>query len=262
MVMEQFRLDDKIAVVSGGGKGIGAGIARGLAEAGAHVVIASRTRDDLLAVASEIESFGRSALTVVVDLSNREGMAHLVDCAIERFGAIDIVVNNVGGSRPSPIMQLSEDAFRTALEWNVVTAFNLSQLAIPHLLQRPGASIVNIASAAGRFASRGFVAYSTAKAAMMQLTRTLAADLAPKIRVNCVAPGAILTDALKTVLGNEVIHSALITNTPMKRIGTVEDVAAAAIFLASPAASYITGRILEVDGGIQTSNLPLPIPDL
>ena len=133
--------------------------------------------------------------------------------------------------------------------------------AVPHMLDAGGGSIVNIASAAGRHASRGFTAYGTAKAAMIQLTRTMAADLAPRIRVNAIAPGAIVTDALASVL-NDDLQALMEAGTPMRRIGEVDDIAAAAVYLASEASSYVTGQILPVDGGIQTSNFDMGIPDL
>ena len=262
MLLDMFRLDGKVAVISGAGKGIGAAIATAFAEVGADLVIASRTTADLEAVADRARSFGRRVVIVSADLGTRDAMATVVDRALAEFGAIDVVVNNVGGTPPVPFMNLTEERFRQSLDWNVTTAFNLSQLAVPHLLEREGANIINIASAAGRFASRGFVAYSTAKAAMMQLTRTMAADLSPKIRVNAIAPGAIQTAALETVLGNEAIRNGLINGTPMKRIGTMNDIALGAVYLASAAGSYLTGKVLEIDGGLQTSNLPLPIPDL
>ena len=262
MLIDRFRLDGKVAIISGAGKGIGAGIALAFAEMGADIVIAARTEADLQKVAAKARAMGRRAVVVAGDLGTREAMATVVDRAVSELGGIDVVVNNVGGTRPVPFMNLTEEGFRFALEWNVITAFNLSQLAVPHLLERDGANIINIASAAGRFASRGFVAYSTAKAGMIQLTRTMAADLCPKIRVNVIAPGAIQTEALETVLGNEAIRNGLVNGTPMKRIGTLEDIALGAVYLASPAASYVTGKMLEIDGGLQSSNLPLPIPDL
>ena len=262
MLLDRFRLDGKIAIISGAGKGIGAGIALAFAEVGADVVIAARTQSDLETVAEQVRALGRRAVVVAGDLGSREAMGRVVDRAVAEFGAIDVVINNVGGSPPVPFMNLTEERFRHALDWNVTTAFNLSQLSLPFLLAREGSSIINIASAAGRFASRGFVAYSTAKAAMLQLTRTMAADLSPKVRVNAIAPGAIQTAALETVLGNEAIRTGLVNGTPLKRIGTLDDVSLGAIYLASSAGSYLTGKVLEIDGGLQTSNLPLPIPDL
>jgi 7-alpha-hydroxysteroid dehydrogenase len=122
--------------------------------------------------------------------------------------------------------------------------------------------VINIASAAGRMVERGFIAYGTAKAAMLHLTRNLAADLAPKIRVNAIAPGAIATSALDIVLSNEEITRKMVEGTPLKRLGKVEDIAAGALYLASSASSYMTGRILDIDGGLQGSNLELGLPDL
>ena len=142
------------------------------------------------------------------------------------------------------------------------TAFNLTQLAVPYLAESKNGSVINIASAAGRFPSRGFAAYGTAKAAMLQLTLNSALDLAPRIRVNAIAPGAIKTDALEIVLTNEEIHQTMVNGTPMGRLGEVSDVAAAAVYLASPAASFVTGQILGVDGGIRSSNFDMGIPDV
>jgi len=159
-------------------------------------------------------------------------------------------------------MDLSESHFSQSFAWNVTTAFNLTQLAVPLLLESGGGSVINIASAAGRFSSRGFVGYGTAKAAMIHLTRNLAAELAPRIRVNSIAPGSIETSALETVLANEALHEEMVRRTPLKRLGRVEDIAAGALFLASEAGSYVTGRVLDIDGGIQGSNLEMDIPDL
>jgi 7-alpha-hydroxysteroid dehydrogenase len=130
------------------------------------------------------------------------------------------------------------------------------------MLKAGGGSVINIASSTGRFADRGFIAYGTAKAALCHFTQNLAFDLAPKIRVNCIAPGAIGTDALGLVLRNPEIEQKMIAGTPLRRIGVVEDIAAAAVYLASPASSYVTGRVLDVDGGIRRSNLDLGIADL
>jgi 7-alpha-hydroxysteroid dehydrogenase len=136
------------------------------------------------------------------------------------------------------------------------------QISAPFLAESLNGSVVNIASAAGRFPSRGFAAYGTAKAAMIQLTIHASLDLAPRVRVNAIAPGAIKTSALDIVLTNADIHDAMVTGTPMRRLGEVNDIAAAAIYLASPAASYVTGQVLGVDGGIRSSNFDMGIPDI
>ena len=262
MILDLFRLDGKVAVISAGGRGIGARIATAFAEVGADVVIGARSADQLADVAKQVEALGRKAVTVTGDLGTREGMAKLVDAAMAELGRIDIVVNNAGGSMPQAFLDTTENAFDHALRWNVTTAFNLSQLAVPHMIAGGGGSIINITSVAGSFSSRGFSAYGTAKGALIKLTRHLSNDLSPKIRVNSISPGSIMTSALEGVLLMPEIETAMIDATPLGRLGTVDDIAAAAVYLASDAASYVTGRDIRVDGGIEASNLEMPIPDL
>ena len=262
MGLDKFRLDGKVAIITGAGRGIGAATATMFAEAGADVVIGARTADQLAVVAAEVEAQRRRAVVVAGDLSTRVRLATLVYAAVAEFGGIDVVVNNVGGSMPQAFMDTSEKAFDGAMRWNVTTAFNLSQLAVPHLVQRPGANIVNIASTAGLFASRGFAAYGTAKAALIHLTKALAQDLAPKIRVNAVCPGAIATSALDIVLQTTELEQAMNESTPLGRLGEPDEIAAAALYLASPASAYTTGQFLGVDGGITGSNLEMGIPDV
>ena len=260
--MELFRLDGRVAVVTAASRGIGAAIAEAYAEAGADVAISARTESDLEAVGERIRAHGVRALVHPADLSTRQAMADYVAAVVETFGRIDVVVNNAGGSFPTAFLDTSERAFTKALEWNVTTAFNLTQLATPHLLAHDTSAVVNISSATGLYPERGFLGYGTAKAAMIAMTRNLAHDLAPRVRVNAIAPGAIDTPALELVTGDEGLTQTLIDNTPMRRIGVVADIAAAALYLASDASSYVTGRVLAVDGGIETPNLPLGMPDL
>lgn len=262
MILDLFKLEDKVAIISAAGRGIGAGIARAFAEVGADVVIGARTEEQLQSVAKEVAQAGRRAVVVPGSLHEREGMQRLVDRAAEEFGRIDVVVNNAGGSVPGPFLGTTERSFNEAFRWNVTTAFNLTQLAVPHMLEREGGSVVNIASAAGRFVDRGFAGYGTAKAALVHLTKNLAADLAPRIRVNAVAPGAIETSALGVVLENEELERRMVEGTPLKRLGVVSDIAAAAVYLASPASGYVTGCVVDVTGGLRGSNLDMGLPDL
>ena len=262
MVLDLFRLDGRVAVVTAASRGIGAAIAEAFAEAGADVAIAARTAEDLDRVAERCRAHGATVVVHAADLSTREAMSGFVDAVTEGLGRIDVVVNNAGGSFPTAFLDTSERAFTKALEWNVTTAFNLTQLATPQLLTGGVGSVINIASATGLYPERGFLSYGTAKAAMIAMTRNLAHDLAPRVRVNAIAPGAIDTPALAMVTDDASLTQALVDNTPMRRIGTTADIAAAALYLASDAASYVTGRVLAVDGGIETPNLPLGMPDL
>ena len=262
MILDHFRLDDQVALVTGAGRGIGAAIAKAFAEVGANLVIGARTESQLQEVAAAVSTAGRRAAVVPGDLSSRDGMQGMVDRAVEEFGRVDILVNNAGGSMPMPFLNTSEAAFEEAFHWNVTTAFNLTQLAVPQMLKGGGGSVINIGSAVGRFHDRGFIAYGTAKAAMFHMTQNLAIELAPRIRVNAIAPGAIATSALEIVLKNEAIVKEMVSRTPLRRLGEVEDIAAAAVYLASRAGAYVTGRVIDVDGGIRNSNLDLGLPDL
>lgn len=263
MILDMFRLDDQVAVVTGAGRGLGAAIALAFAEVGADVVIASRTKADLETVAERIEATGRRAHIVVGDLAHPEATAGLAAAAVDAFGRLDIVVNNVGGSMPAPLLNTSTKDLRDAFTFNVSTAHALTSAAAPLMLKHSGGgAIINITSTMGRVAGRGFAAYGTAKAALAHYTRLAALDLCPRIRVNAIAPGSILTSALDVVAENDALRAPMEKATPMRRLGDPTDIAAAAVYLASPAGGYLTGKILEVDGGITFPNLDLPIPDL
>ena len=263
MILDRFRLDDQVAVVTGAGRGLGAAMALAFAEAGADVLIASRTESELRAVAEQIESVGRRAHIVVGDLAHPETTAELAGKAVEAFGKLDIVVNNVGGTMPNTLLTTSVKDMKDAFTFNVLTAHALTVAAVPLMLEHSGGgSIINITSTMGRLAGRGFAAYSTAKAALAHYTRLTALDLSPRIRVNAIAPGSILTSALEIVASNEELRAPMEQATPLRRLGDPLDIAAAAVYLASPAASFLTGKTLEVDGGLIVPNLDLPIPDL
>ncbi|MEU1980276.1 SDR family oxidoreductase [Nocardia sp. NPDC019395] len=263
MILDRFRLDDRVAVVTGAGRGLGAAIAVGFAEAGADVLIAARTESDLTAVAGQIRELGRRAHIVATDLADATACAALAATAAEEFGRLDIVVNNVGGAMPKPLLDTSPETMTQAFEFNVANAHALIRAAAPIMLETAdGGSIINITSAMGRLPGRAFAAYGTAKAALAHYTRLAAMDLCPRIRVNAIAPGSIATSALEIVADDDNLRGALEQATPLRRIGDPAEIAATALFLASPAGSYLTGKIIETDGGLVAPNLDIPIPDL
>ena len=262
MTLDAFKLTDQVAIVTGAGRGIGAATARTYAEAGAHVVLASRTKEQLDAVAQDVESMGRRAVVIPTDVNDNGAVEAIVDQTVAEFGRIDIVVNNAGGTMPRPLLDTSPGFLERSFHFNVTTAFVLSKAAAPHMLEAGSGAIVNISSAIGRLRDRGFVAYGTAKAALSHMTRLLAADLAPKVRVNAIAVGSVATSALETVLDNDAIRDEMVRRTPLKRLGLREDIALCALYLASPAAGFVTGKIVEVDGGLEEANLELGLPDL
>jgi 7-alpha-hydroxysteroid dehydrogenase len=260
-LMDAFRLDGKVAIVTAASRGIGAACAAAFAECGADVVIAARTVSALDEVAERIRAFGRRAVTVPCDLNDLGVLGTLVDAAMGEFGRLDIVVNNVGGSMPGPFLNETADSFEAAFRFNVTTAFELTRLATPRMLEGEGGSVINIASVMGMLTDRGYSAYGTAKGAMVRMTQLVAADLAPRIRVNAIAPGSIATSALAGIL-NDDLERLMVQATPMRRLGRPEDIALGAVYLASPASSYVTGKVLAIDGGIAFPNLSLGLADL
>ncbi|MDQ1382791.1 MAG: 7-alpha-hydroxysteroid dehydrogenase [Actinomycetota bacterium] len=260
--LDAFRLDGKVAIVTGAGRGIGASIARTFAEAGANIVLTARTKEQLDEVAADVRAAGREALVIPADVNDNDVLEEIVARTASELGRIDIVVNNAGGTMPRPFLDTSPGFFERSFHFNVTTAFVLSKAATPHLLASGEGSIVNISSAIGRLRDRGFVAYGTAKAALSHMTRLTAADLAPKVRVNAIAVGSIATSALEIVLDNPEVHDEMVRRTPLKRLGRPEDIALCALYLASPAGSFVTGKLFEVDGGLEEANLEMGLPDL
>ena len=263
MILDLFKLTDRVAVVTGGGKGIGRGICLAFAEAGADVVCAARTASDLEATAKAVRERGRRALPVRADVTRTEDLERIVEAAVSEFGRLDVLVNNAGGTGPRPAMQTSEAYFEAALRFNVTQAFLLTRLAVPHMVETAGGgAVVNISSRSSDMVQTAFVAYGAGKAALNMMTRNLAAELAPKVRVNAISVGGVGTESLEVVLTNDALRAQFEANTPMRRPGTVEDIAACALYLASPASSWVTGKIFQVDGGTEAPAISVPTPPL
>jgi 7-alpha-hydroxysteroid dehydrogenase len=260
MILDRFDLTDRIAVVTGAGRGIGAAAAVALAEVGAHVVCAARTPEQIEATAAAVRERGREAMTVPCDVTRTDDLERLVATTAERFGRLDVLVNNAGGWLPVPLRQTSERNFEAALRFNVTSAFLLTRLALPHLAATGAGAVVNISSRAASMVQPAFTAYGTAKAALSFMTRLMAPELAPEVRVNAIEVGGVETSALEMVLTDASVRRQLEENTPMRRIGHVDDVAAAVVYLASPAAAWVTGKVLEVDGGVEHPAFVVPFP--
>jgi 7-alpha-hydroxysteroid dehydrogenase len=266
-VLDQFHVTDRVALVTGAGKGIGAAIAVTLAEAGADVALLARTVSDLENVAEQIEKHGRRALIVPTDVIELDQLEPAVERTVAELGGLDILVNNAGGAVPAPFMDTGAEHLEWAFHFNVSSPVELTRLCVPHMLARGKGAVLNIGSMAGAHTSRGYLAYGTAKAALAQATKLMASDLAPKIRVNAVLPGAVETWALNWFLGykeeqGEPVRDTMLERTLLQRNGTPEDVASAALFLLSDASSWVTGKLLEVDGGWTFELLPRTIQDL
>jgi 7-alpha-hydroxysteroid dehydrogenase len=260
MILDRFRVEGRVAVVTGAGRGIGRGISIALAEAGANVVLAARREHTLVEVAEIVEKNGGKALVVPTDVLEADQLDRLVERALGEFGGVDFLVNNAGGTLPGPAIACTDDELNKAFHFNVTTAFHMSRALAPSMAERGHGAIVNITSGLSHLVENGFVAYGTAKAAMSHMTRLLAHEWAPHVRVNAIAVGATQTDALAMVTADANLAKQMEELTPLGRLGTVEDIGAAALYLLSEAGSWMTGKVLEVDGGTVDSNWPFSMP--
>ena len=261
-VLDLFSVPGQVAIVTGAGRGIGAATAIALAEAGADVVVSARTAEQVEQVGETIRGLGRRAAVVPTDLNDTANLGALVEAAQRELGRVDIVVNNVGGTMPMPFLQTEDTFLEEAFHFNVTTALALSRAAVPVMLETGGGSIVNISSVMGRLSGRGYLAYGTAKAALAHMTRLMAADLSPRVRVNAIAVGAVATSALDIVMSNDDLRTQMESATPLRRIGDPVEIAAGVLYLCSKAGAFITGKVLEIDGGTEAPTLDLPLPDL
>lgn len=247
-VNELFTLKGQVALVTGAGAGIGKAISLMFAEAGADVACTDLNPDDADAVASECRRFGGKSIGLKLDVTNEEERPQIVEKVVQDLGKITILINNAGGGGPKPFEMPMGD-FEWAFQLNVYSLFRLSQLVHPHMKAASGGAIVNISSMAGENKNKRMCSYGASKAAVNHLTRNMAFDLGPdNIRVNAIAPGAIRTAALGKVLTPE-IEKTMLKHTPLARLGEGTDIAAAALYLVSPASAWVSGQVLTVSGG-------------
>ena len=251
-----FDLTGRTAVVVGGTSGIGRAIAHGLAQAGADVVCTSRRSEEVEKAAAEIEGFGRKTIRCISDVSSRESVEHLLSECVTAFGKVDILVNSAGRTKREPTLDVNEEDWNAILETNLTGTLRTCQTFGRHMISNGYGRIINIASLSTFVSLFEVAAYSASKAAVASLTKSLAIEWAKNgVNVNAIAPGVFRT-ALNTKLLDETPRGQeFLTRTPMGRFGNVEELAGAAVFLASDAASYVTGEVLVVDGGFLASGV-------
>jgi 3-oxoacyl-[acyl-carrier protein] reductase len=243
------RLQDRVALVTGSGQGIGRAIALRFAQAGAKIVVIDVVEDHASAVAAEIKAAGGDAVAVVCDVTQRDQVEAAVKSTLDTFGKIDILCNNAGITRDARLVKMSEDQFDAVIDVNLKGVFNMTQAVAPHMVAQNYGRIISTSSIVGLYGNFGQTNYVASKAGVIGMTRVWARELGPKgITANAIAPGFIATDMIKTV-PQEVLDR--FTNaTPVRRLGEPEDIANAYLFLASDEASFVNGAVLSVDGGL------------
>ena len=256
MTYSPLELNGKIAVVIGGTSGIGRAIAHGLADAGADVVPTSRRLEQVEAAAAEIEERGRRSIRVASDVSDRDSLKRVLDEAVKAFGKVDILVKSAGRTKRAPTLDFPEDEWNDIMETNLTGTLRACQVFGRHMLEREYGRIINIASLSTFVALHEVAAYCASKAAVASLTKSLAVEWSPRgVCVNAIAPGVFRTALNQKLLDESDRGREFLLRTPMKRFGKVEELAGAAVFLASDAASFVNGEILTVDGGFLASGV-------
>lgn len=256
MGYSKLELNDRVAVVIGGTSGIGRAISHGLAEAGADVVCTSRRQEQVDAAASEIEEKGRRTIRITSDVSDRKSIENLLAESIAAFGKIDILVNSAGTTKRQPTVEVDDETWNWIMETNLTGTLRACQVFGPHMIENGYGRIINIASLSTFVALYEVTAYCASKAAVASLTKSLAIEWAKHgVNVNAIAPGVFRTALNQKLLDESERGQEFKTRTPMGRFGQVEELAGAAVFLASEAASFVTGEILVVDGGFLASGV-------
>lgn len=243
-----FKLSDKVAIVTGASRGIGKIIAQIFANAGAHVVCVARSVDAIKDLATDINSSGGSATHIACDISDGDAFTNLINDTAKAHGKLDILINNAGVTRDTLLMRMNEEQWDTVLNINLKGAFHGMKAAIRPMMKNRGGRIINITSIVGLTGNPGQANYSASKAGLIGMSQSVAKEVATRgITVNCIAPGWIGTDMTEEL--SDDVKEQFLSRIPVRRIGAPEDIAHAALFLASDEANYITGQTITVDGG-------------
>ena len=252
-----FDLTSRVAIVTGASRGIGQAIALAFAAAGAQVALSSRKQESLDAVVTEIKKQGGQAIAIAAHTGDSNAVRALVAQTVERFGGVDILVNNAATNPHfGPLLTADEGQWLKILDVNVLGYFRVAQAVVPELQKRGGGKIINMASVAGLKPMPGMGVYSVSKAAVLMLTQALAQELGPhNIQVNAIAPGVIKTRFSSVLWQTESIARSIQAATPLGRFGEVDDLTSAALYLASPASDYMTGAVMVIDGGMNVVGL-------
>jgi NAD(P)-dependent dehydrogenase (short-subunit alcohol dehydrogenase family) len=249
-VMDRFDLSGRTAVVTGATRGLGRAFAHALAEAGANIVIVGRDADAARATAADVAAIGRHSLTVLADITRREDIQRMLDAALDRFGGVDVLVNNAGSCVHRPALEVTDEQWRGVMNVNLDAVWMCCQIVGRHMVERARGSIINIGSMSGQIVNRPQwqPGYNASKAAVHHLTRSLAAEWAPfGVRVNALAPGYVKTDM--SPVDEPQFHRHWIEDTPQQRYATPDELGPAIVYLASDASSFVTGSVLLIDGG-------------
>lgn len=259
MDLSRFALTNKVSIVTGAGRGIGKAIAIAFAMSGADVVVVARTASEIEDTATQIRDQGRKALVIQADVRNKDKVAGILKSTLDTFGRVDILVNNAGGTYPIRVLDTSLENWDEIANNNLTSVFICTKIIGETMLKQKSGNIINISSWAGMVHWPGLGPYGAAKAGIISLTKTLAVECAPYIRVNAIAPGIIMTPALSTASPEtSEFRQGQLKSIPLDRFGKPEDIAWVAVFLASQASAYITGSTIVVNGGLTSTIFDYP----
>lgn len=254
MGLNCFSLEDKVAIVTGGGRGLGKSMALAFAEAGADVVVTARTTSEIEQVAAQIEKLGRKALAVPTDITKEDQVQAMVDKTVARFGKVDILVNNAGISVVKPLVEQSLDEWNSVINTNLTAVFLCCRAVGPHMIKQKKGKVINISSIAGVRGGTGvFIGYSATKAGVNNFTKALAVEWARyNINVNAIAPGRFSTELSHEVHDDPETQNKILKKIALRRVAEPWEIGPLAIYLASPASDFMTGEVIIIDGGQST----------